>query len=246
MKKLILTILCFQFLICLFAQEEDLLDLTFKKPNTYGEKRVKIQFSTQLNISTIWGNDATSYRNALDSLRQASPFDVLKIGLLTGAQIEVIPEIIINKKLSFLTGVKFSHLGWKEVAKDRINNANYQNITVRNDLLYFGISYGFRYNFTEGFSIQIQRDELFLGFQRSLFKDVRVINNNKDVETEVLNFEEVYEVALNRYVSMFNLSFQIKIIENLYLTNGIGLSTNFINRVNFRFATIQTGFIFKL
>lgn len=229
------------------GQYDEDIDLSFKKIKSNTENKVRIQFSAQLNLSTIWGSDAMERRNAIDSVRQFFGIDVYRIGMLPGAQIEFIPEVKINQKFAFEFGLKYSHLGWKEFARDRVNSANNYRFSVKNNFHYIGIPLGFSYNISESFSIKFHHDALFLAFERVKSREVIVQNNQRDVVKENYDFEEAYGVRLNRYLSTFNLSFKIKLLDFLYFNTGLGVSTNIIrDELDVKLMNIQTGLIFKL
>ena len=107
MKKFNILLVSIFFVVCLSAQDQDeeFIDLTFKKPNSYGEKKVRLEFSANLNLSTIWGSDAVDYRESLDSLRQLLGANQYGVPVLAAAQLAFSPYLKINENFSFHFGL---------------------------------------------------------------------------------------------------------------------------------------------
>lgn len=229
-----------------FAQSED-MDFQFKKIKSPKESKLRFHLVANGNLTTIVGSDATAYREDIETERQRLGLDIFRINIYPGAQVGVVPHLALSNRINLLFGLKYQQLGWSEIARRRLNSSNYYRYNLKNHFHYVSIPLGFQFSISEGFHISVEQNVMFLAGSKVSIREVLVVSNQKDVDKRKEDFEDLYGVTPQRFVSNVQLGFHINLTENIIFNTGAGITSSFLkNSVNFKFINTFAGVTFKL
>lgn len=125
------------FQLSLSAQNEYEDDLEFQSfgkkekitKRFEGKRKINVHFQIAYNLSTVVGNGVKERRDTLDARAKFSGFDSYRISPSYWPQAEIDLSLNFTKKISLAFGLKYSLLGWKEIARVRSGNLSFRGMS---------------------------------------------------------------------------------------------------------------------
>jgi hypothetical protein len=222
------------------------MDFKFVTPKSAKDRKFHFFAQSSINMSTIWGQDARQYRQDIEDYRQSINIDIYTISIYPGIHFGLLPHYRLSENFSIYVGAQYHLYGWKEIARDRLNSANYFRYNLNNNFHYIAIPLGYAVKAGNTLTFRMDFQPMFLVGNSVVIRETFVSGGIKEKEKTKEDFETLYQVNSNKFLAMGRVGLDIRITDNIFFNLGASVTGAMMKEVDFKFAGGFAGITLKL